>query len=224
MGIFQRLSTLIKSNVNDAISKAEDPEKMLTQLLIDMSEQYSKAKTQVARAIADEKRLKKEYEIQLAKVDEWNKKAEMAVNAGNDQLAMEALKRKNEYASLAERYRVEWEQQRNTTESLKTSLRNLSDKIEEAKRKKTLLMAKARKAKAQTEINKTMAGLNDTSTFDTFNRIEQKVDSLEFEAEASSELDALAQKDDLAEQFEALENSDSKVSDELAALKARLGK
>lgn len=224
MGIFQRLSTVIKSNVNDAISKAEDPEKMLTQLLIDMSEQYSKAKTQVARAIADEKRLKKEYEIQLAKVEEWTKKAELAVNAGNDQLAMEALKRKNEYDSLAERYRTEWEQQRATTESLKASLRSLSDKIEEAKRKKNLLIAKARKAKAQTTINKTMAGLNDSSTFDTFNRIEQKVDSLEFEAEASSELDSLAQKDELEDQFAALGNSDASVSDELAALKAKLGK
>lgn len=224
MGIFQRLSTVIKSNVNDAISKAEDPEKMLTQLIIDMSEQYSKAKNEVARAIADEKRLKKEYEIQLAKSEEWTKKAELAVNAGNDTLAMEALKRKNEYDSLASRYKSEWEGQKNTTESLKASLRGLSEKIEEAKRKKTLLVARAKRAKAQSTINKTMAGLNDTSAFDTFNRMEEKVDNLEFEADASEELDALSQKDELEEQFKALEKEDSSVEDELAALKAKLGK
>ncbi|MCR6516197.1 MAG: PspA/IM30 family protein [Clostridium sp.] len=224
MGIFQRLSTVIKSNVNDAISKAEDPEKMLTQLIIDMSEQYSKAKNEVARAIADEKRLKKEYEVQLAKSEEWTKKAELAVNAGNDTLAMEALKRKNEYDSLASRYKSEWEGQKNTTEGLKTSLRGLSEKIEEAKRKKTLLVARAKRAKAQSTINKTMAGLNDTSAFDTFNRMEEKVDNLEFEADASEELDSLSQKDELEEQFKALGSEDASVEDELAALKAKLGK
>lgn len=224
MGIFQRLSTVIKSNVNDAISKAEDPEKMLTQLIIDMSEQYSKAKNEVARAIADEKRLKKEYEIQLAKSEEWTKKAELAVNAGNDALAMEALKRKNEYDNLANRYKSEWEGQKNTTEGLKASLRGLSEKIEEAKRKKTLLVARAKRAKAQSTINKTMAGLNDTSAFDTFNRMEERVDNLEFEADASEELDTLSQKDELEEQFKALGNEDSSVEDDLAALKAKLGK
>lgn len=224
MGIFQRLSTVLKSNINDAISKAEDPEKMLTQLLIDMGEQYNKAKSEVARAIADEKKLKREYETQIQKVQEWTKKAEMAVNAGNDTLALEALKRKSEYEGIATRYQKEWESQKVATENLKASLKGLSDKIEEAKRKKNLLIARAKRAEAQKSIHNTMAGLNDTSVFDTFNRIGDKVDSLEYEADAAVELDNLSQKDDLESQFDELGQSDSSAMDELAALKAKMGK
>lgn len=224
MGIFQRLSTVLKSNINDAISKAEDPEKMLTQLLIDMGEQYNKAKSEVARAIADEKKLKREYETQIQKVQEWTKKAEMAVNAGNDTLALEALKRKSEYEGIATRYQKEWESQKVATDNLKASLKGLSDKIEEAKRKKNLLIARAKRAEAQKSIHNTMAGLNDTSVFDTFNRIGDKVDSLEYEADAAVELDNLSQKDDLESQFDELGQSDSSAMDELAALKAKMGK
>lgn len=224
MGIFQRLSTVIKSNVNDAISKAEDPEKMLTQLLVDMGEQYNKAKSEVARAIADEKKLKREYDIQMQKVQEWAKKAELAVNAGNDTLALEALKRKAEYEGIATRYEQEWQAQKVATDNLKGSLKGLSDKIEEAKRKKNLLIARAKRAEAQKSIHNTMAGLNDTSVFDTFNRIGDKVDSIEYEADAAVELDNLGQKDDLEDQFANLGQSDSVVMDELAALKAKMGK
>lgn len=224
MGIFQRLSTVIKSNINDAISKAEDPEKMLTQLLLDMSEQYTRAKSEVARAIADEKRLKKEYEIQERKANEWGSKAELAVRAGNDTLAIEALKRKAEYEGIALKYEEEWKVQKLATDKLKSSLKELSNKIEEAKRKKNLLIARAKRAEAQKSIHSTMASLNDTSVFDTFNRIGEKVDSLEYEADATVELDNLSQKDKLEAEFDKLNEEDSVVLDQLAALKEKMGK
>ncbi|MCT4686933.1 PspA/IM30 family protein [Vallitalea sp.] len=224
MGIFNRISTVFKSNVNDLISKAEDPEKMLNQLIIDMGEQYNKSKGAVASAIADEKKLKKSLDEEVAKAAQWAKKAELAVANGNDALALQALNRKQEYDNLAEQYRQQWQAQKNATDNLKAGLRDLSNKIEEAKRKKGLLIARTKRAEAQKSIQKTMSSVNDTSVFDTFSRISEKVDTIESEAEAATELNSYMANDDLDSQFAELENSDSEVMDELAALKAKLGK
>ncbi len=224
MSIFKRLSTLIKSNVNDAISKAEDPEKMLTQLIADMNEQYNRAKQAVASAIADEKRLERAYQNETEKVNEWNKKAELAVVNNNDELALAALNRKNEYQATADKYKVEWEGQKAATDKLKASLKDLGDKIEEAKRKKGLLVARSKRAEAQKSIQSTMAGLNDSSAFEAFERMSGKVDTIEFEADSYQELSDYEQKDSLEDQFKALEQTDTSGSDELAALKAKLGK
>ncbi|QUI21691.1 PspA/IM30 family protein [Vallitalea pronyensis] len=224
MGIFNRISTVFKSNVNDLISKAEDPEKMLNQLIIDMSEQYTKAKGAVAKAIADEKRLKKSLDEQAAKAAEWGRKAELAVASGDDNLAIQALNRKKEYDQLVEQYTAQWQGQKQASDNLKASLRDLNNKIDEAKRKKGLLIARAKRAEAQKSIQNTMAGLNDNSVFDSFSRITEKVDTLESEADAQAELNGYIANDDLNSQFEKLENQDGAVMDELAALKAKLGK
>lgn len=224
MGILDRLSTVIKSNINDLISKAEDPEKMLNQLIIDMSEQYNKAKVEVASAIADEKKLKKLLDEHEAKAAEWTSKAELAVSKGDDNLAIAALNRKKEYEGLAAQYRTQWEAQKAAADKLKASLRELSNKIEEAKRKKNLLIARTKRAEAQRSIQKTMSGLNDTSVFDTFNRMAEKVDDIESKAAAEAELNEAMSGDDLEKQFAALENENTEVMDELAALKAKMGK
>ncbi|GAA0178341.1 PspA/IM30 family protein [Clostridium sediminicola] len=224
MGIFSRISTVFKSNVNDLISKAEDPEKMLNQLIIDMSEQYNKSKGAVAKSIADEKRLKKSLDEQAAKSAQWARKAELAVTSGNDSLALQALNRKKEYDELVEQYTKQWQGQKQASDNLKASLRDLNNKIEEAKRKKSLLIARAKRAEAQKSIQETMASLNDNSVFDSFSRISEKVDTLESEADAEAELNGYIANDDLNSQFEKLENGDDVVMDELAALKAKLGK
>ena len=111
MGIFGRLGTLLKANINDMISKAEDPEKILNQLILDMKDSLVTAKKQVAVAIADEKRLKKQLENELSMSSEWEKKAMMAVRAGKDDLAKEALMRKTEHDNLASEYQKQWELQ-----------------------------------------------------------------------------------------------------------------
>ncbi|GMQ58096.1 PspA/IM30 family protein [Vallitalea sediminicola] len=224
MGIFNRISTVFKSNVNDLISKAEDPEKMLNQLIIDMGEQYNEAKGSVASAIADEKKLKKALDEEAAKAAQWGKKAELAVASGNDALALQALNRKKEYDDLVAQYQTQWQAQKNATDNLKAGLRDLSNKIEEAKRKKGLLIARTKRAEAQKSIQKTMSSVNDSSVFDTFSRISEKVDTIESEAEATTELNSYMANDDLNSQFAELENSDTEVMDELAALKAKLGK
>ena len=178
MGFFGRLATLIKSNLNDLISKSEDPEKMLNQIIVDMNTQLVEAKKQVARAIADEKRLQKQYKAEKNVAGEWEKKAMMAIRAGDENLAKEALLRKKEHDSLEKAYGEQWQKQKQATDQLKTALRALNNKIEEAKRKKNVLIARKRRAEAMKSIQETMSGLSDTSAFETFDRMSQKIDQI----------------------------------------------
>ena len=188
MGIFSRIGTLFKSNVNEMISSAEDQEKMLNQVLVDMKKQLIEAKKQVAVSIADEKRLKKQYEDEAAKVKDWERKAMMAVRAGDDNLAREALARKTEYEGLATTLQDQWSKQKSSVDGLKDQLRALNSKIEEAKRKKNILIARKKRAEAQKTIHQTMSGLSDTSAFETFDRMSSKIDQIEAEAEAGAEI------------------------------------
>jgi len=223
MGIFSRLSTLFKSNINSAISKAEDPEKVLNQLILDMREQLITAKKQVAVAIADEKRLAKQFQDAADQANEWERKAMTAVNAGRDDLAMEALQRQKQSAELAQEFQKQHALQKAATEKLRASLRQLNDKIEEARRKKDLLIARQRRAEAQTQIHDTLSGMGDNSAFDTFDRMAEKVDRMEAEADASAELASDMADTNLDEKFRDLERT-AGTSDALEALKARMGK
>jgi phage shock protein A len=222
MGIFSRLGTLLKSNINDLISKAEDPEKILNQLILDMREQLIEAKKQVASAIADEKRLRKQLDNELHLAKEWERKAMLAVRAGRDDLAMEALQRKEQHDNLSSEYQKQWEMQKRATDQLRSALRQLNDKIEEAKRKKDLLIARQRRAEAQQRIQETMSGFGDTSAFDAFDRMAQKVETIEAEAEASAELAHEMGGTDLSDRFRDLER-EAGSSDALMALKQKMG-
>lgn len=223
MGFFSRLGTLIKSNLNDLISKAEDPKKMLDQLVMDMQTQLVDAKKQVAVSIADEKRLKKQFDEQSELSAEWERKAMIAVRAGDDTLAREALKRKTEHESQSAEFGKQWELQKAAVEKLKEQLRTLNDKIEEAKRKKNVLIARQKRAEAQKAIQDTMQGLSDNNAFDAFDRMANKVDQIEAEAEASTELGGELSGDTLAQKFKALESSSVGTDDALSALKAKMG-
>jgi phage shock protein A len=222
MGIFKRLATLLKSNINDLISKAEDPEKILNQLILDMKQSLIDARKYVAVAIADEKRLRKKLDKEMGKSKEWEKKAMMAVRAGRDDLAKEALSRKSEHTAIADEYQKQWELQKNATDKLRGSLKLLNNKIEEAKRKKDLLIARKKRADAQKHIQETMTGISDTSVFDTFDRMAEKIEQEEAEAEAAAELAGFASGDHLADKFTSLEAGHG-VDDALAALKASMG-
>lgn len=221
MGLFSRLGTLIRSNINELINKAEDPEKMLNQVLVDMKAQLVEAKKQVAVAIADEKRLKKQYEQEAAKAREWENKAMLAVKAGDDNLARAALQRKAEHDDVAETLRQQWEAQKQSVEQLKGALRGLDNKIEEAKRKRNILVSRQKRAEAQRTINETLSNINSTSAFDTFERMSDRVTQLEAEAEATAEIGGALPEASLESQFKALEAS-SGVDDELAALKQKM--
>ena len=223
MAILDRISLVIRSNINFLINKAEDPEKMLSQMLIQMREQLNEAKREVAVAIADEKRLGVQLEAELEQVREWERKAMLAVEKGDDGLAREALRRKGEHERLALDYKQHWDAQKASAETLKNALRGLSEKIEEAGRKKNLLIARQKRAEAQKHIHEVMSGLSDTSAFETFDRMSAKVDQLEAQATAAAEISQDLSGDALEQRFKALEGS-SDVDDELKALKAKVQK
>jgi phage shock protein A len=222
MGIFSRLAQLIKSNLNDLISRSEDPEKMLNQIVLDMNNQLVEAKKQVAASIADEKRLAKQAEQEVANAAEWERRAMMALRAGNEVLAKEALARKREHDELANTFKDQWTKQKTAVDQLKKALRLLNDKIEEAKRKKNVLVARKKRAEAQKAIQETMSGLRDQSAFETFDRMSQKIDQMEAEAEAQTELAEEYTGDQLAQQFNQLERTHS-ADDDLVALKRKMG-
>jgi phage shock protein A len=222
MGIFSRLAQLIKSNLNDLISRSEDPEKMLNQVVLDMNNQLVEAKKQVAASIADEKRLAKQFEQETANSQEWERRAMMALRAGNEGLAKEALARKREYDELAVTLKDQWTKQKTAVDQLKKALRLLNDKIEEAKRKRNVLVARKKRAEAQKAIQETMSGLRDQSAFETFDRMAQKIDQIEAEAEAQTDLAEEYSGDTLANKFTELERGQGGEED-LVALKRKMG-
>ncbi len=221
MAIVQRFWTVIKSNLNHLIGKAEDPEKMLNQMLLDMQEQLINAKKQVAVAIADEKRLLKQHEDERTKAREWEEKAMLAINAGKDDLAKQALDRKAEHDKLASGFETQWQSQKQAVEQLKVALTGLNSKIDDAKRKKNLLIARARRAEAQKTITDTMSGMSKTSALDTIERMEQRIDQMEAEAQATTEMAKEIETDELSAQFEKL--NVVHTDEALEALKQKMG-
>jgi len=223
MGIFSRLGTLIKSNINDLITKAEDPEKMLNQVLLEMQQQLVDAKKAVAVAIADEKKLQKQYTAEVDKGKEWERKAMVAVRAGDDTLARQALVRKQEHENISGQFQSQWIAQKQAVEKLKDALRLLNNKIEEAKRKKNILIARKKRAEAQQQIANTMQGLGDTSAFDTFERMADRIALMEAEAEAGAELAGELSGDTLESKFLQLEQGGGVEDEALNELKAKMG-
>jgi phage shock protein A len=223
MGFFSRLKSLFLSNVNHAIDKAEDPEKMLNQLIIEMNQQLIESKKAVALAIADEKKLERETQNQLAQSEEWERKAVMAVEAGKDDLAKEALLRKQEFDNHYREYHKQWAAQKESVDRLKEALRDLQNKIEEAQRKKNLLIARAKRAEAQQKIQSTITSMSGNRTaFEAFDRMSDKIDQLEAHNEAVKELDFVSDSANLEKRFAELENSDSSADKMLLELKAKM--
>ncbi|HEX2717521.1 MAG TPA: PspA/IM30 family protein [Gemmatimonadaceae bacterium] len=225
MGILDRLSQLLRSNINDLISRSEDPEKMLNQILVDMKSQLVKAKQQVATAIADEKRLRDQVDGEYRQAQDWEKRAMLAIQEGRDDLAKQALVRHGEHLQHGQTMEATWESHRAETEKLKNSLRDLNDKIEEAKRKKNLLIARQRRAQAQQRIAETMSSISESSAFEAFSRMEERIVSNEKRIQASAEIDEEFTGDKLANDFKRLEKSAGAVGvdQQLLALKQKMG-
>jgi phage shock protein A len=217
MGILDRISTILRANINDLIDRAEDPEKMLEQILRDMESQIGEARSAVASMIAQEKELQADMEENEHLAVEWRRKAELAVGRNQDELAREALKRKNQYQSNAETYRHQWSSQVEMVAKLKDQLRQLESKYQTAYSQKDVLIARRRRAQAQAQVSQTLSGLPRLDSGAELDRMERKIRGEEARAAAYIELSG----ESLDNQFAALE-SDSEVDDELSALKAQL--
>jgi len=222
MGIWQRLTTVIKAQVNALIGKAENPEKVLDPLLLDMRGQLAKTKQEVATAIADEKKLQAQVEKEKKSAEDWERRAMLAVQEGRDDLARQALLRHNEHLQQAQMLHETWVRHKADVETLKTSLRELNDKIEDAKRKKNLLVARQRRAEAQGRIQETMSSMSDQSAFESFRRMEERIEDMERQALAAAELAGELEGDLLHQQFQALEYKGT-ADNQLLELKRKMG-
>ena len=218
MSLFDRIGRIIRANINDALNRAEDPEKIINQTIMDMRQAQYEARMEVAQAIAEGKKLERDFTVQEKEAGSWLVKAEKALQAERDDLAREALKRKHASQDLAEGLKEQLDAHNGMIETLKTQMRALDAKISEAERKRQLIIARQKRVEAQYSLSNAMSQTDTSKAFEAFDRMEDKVAAMEDRLDAHAELEQDLSLDD---EFAALEE-DTEIEDELAALKAKL--
>jgi phage shock protein A len=219
MALLERVATLIRANLNDLIDKAEEPEKMIKQVILDMQNQLLQVKTQVAIAIADQHLLLKKQQENRQAADDWVRKAEMAVEKAQDDLARAALERSMSARAIAASFAEQVADQTAQVENLKTALRKLDLKLAEAQNKSDVLIAQHRRARALSRAGDAQMKIGDGSKEAAFDRVKNKVLHEEAAGIAKNELAVDTMDDRLA----ALEKEDA-VEKLLVEIKQRKGK
>jgi phage shock protein A len=219
MSIFGRVADIFKANINDILDRAEDPEKMIKQMVIEMEEAVNKATLAVGSAIANEKSLERQYTKQVAQMNDWQQKAVQAVGAGRDDLARQALERKNTIGRNVGDLERMFGEARTTATTLRGQLDQLKSKLDEARMRQNTLIARSQAAKAKKQIAQSFAGVG-SDAFSKFDKLEQKVEKTEAEADAFAQL--AGENTSLEDQFKQLGTS-AAADDDLAQLKAQLG-
>ena len=216
MGLLERVSALIRANINDVIDRAEDPEKMIKQVILDMDNQYMQVKTQVAVSIADQHMLEKKWKENEATGADWMRKAERAVDKQQDDLARAALDRYQTSQRLAQSYKEQVDDQKTQIEALKGALMKLEQKLDEAKSKRDILIARHRRSVALNKAAKAQGAMGDSSNSAAFDRMKDRVNQSESVASAELELNS----DEIGERLNRLDR-DTEVERLLTDLKQR---
>jgi phage shock protein A len=218
MGLLERVGTLIRANLNDMVDRAEDPEKMIKQIILDMENQYLQVKTQVAVSIADQHLLEKKCKENEDGGKDWMRKAERSVDKGEDDLARAALDRFQTSQRLAQSYKEQVDDQKTQVETLKGALMKLEQKLDEAKSKRDLLLARHRRSIALGKAARAQTAMGDNSKSASFDRMKDRVNHTE--AVATAEVELLS--DDTGERLTRIDR-DTEVDRLLADLKSRRG-
>lgn len=216
MGLFDRLWRVIRANINSLISQAEDPEKILEQTVMDMQEDLIQLRQGVAQAIATQKRTERQYSQAQNNSEEWYRRAELALQKGDEHLAREALTRRKTYQETAEALKAQIDQQAVIVSQLKQNMIALERKIADAKTKKDMYIARARSAKASQKLNEMLGQVGNSGAMAAFDRMEERVVQLEARSAALAELT----QDTVEHQFAALEQGT--VDEDLAELKRKM--
>jgi phage shock protein A len=216
MAVLERVATLIRANLNDLIDRAEDPEKMIKQVILDMENQLLQVKTQVAISMADHHLLQKKQAEQADRAAEWMRKAELAVDKGQDDLARAALERFQSFTKMADGYSQQTADQKQQVDTLRRALEQLEQKLVEARQKSDVLIAQHRRARALERASDAQLVMTGTGPAAGFDRMQRKVMHTEAVSQAKSDLVA----DDVDRRFEQLEKDDE-IGRLLGALKAR---
>ncbi len=217
MALLERVSTLIRANLNDILDKAEDPEKLIKQVILDMENQLIQVKTQLAVALADRHLLEKKKKEAEAKAAEWMQKAELAIDKGNDSLARAALERSLDLKRTAGNLKEQEAEQSAQAEILKSSLQTLGEKLAEAQKRKDLMIAKHRRSRVLHAVGETPPAVSETTAKDT--GPDPLKDGLT-RSEAMNRIKADLVPDDLEQKFASIEKEDQ-VNRLLAEIKAR---
>jgi phage shock protein A len=217
MSIFGRIRDLLSANINAMLDSAEDPEKMADEYIRQLTNQLYEAKTNVAAAMADATKLNNQETRYTVEADNWTRKAEAALRAGDEELAKAALGRKVQAAKLAAQYKEQSDQQDAQVEQLQNALVQLESRLAEVRSRREIIIAKKNRAQTQEAIQRTVQGISEASPMDKLDKLEERVDDRLNRAEAMSQLQAGT----LETRFRDLER-DSQVDDELEALKRRM--
>jgi phage shock protein A len=221
MALLERVSTLIRANLNELIDKAEHPEIMIKQVILDMENQLLQVKTQVAIAIADQHLLEKKQKENEEKISDWNRKAEMAVGKKQDDLARAAIERSLHYKQMSESFRQQVADQTLQVETLKNALNKLTQKLEEARSRSELLISQNRRARTLSKAADAQSSVSGTNHGATFDRMKHKVMRHEAIGHAKTELlssDAASVEDRFAQMEK--EDEISRILSELKAKRA----
>ncbi len=219
MSILTRISTLINANINAMIDAAEDPEKMVEEYLRQMQSELTEARAATAMAMADETRLRSQYEQSKSQADDWQQKAELAVQHDDDELAKEALTRRATAQKLVDTYNAQWTAQHDQVQELRDALAKLEAKIAEAEAKRDIVIAKTRRATTQEAITSAMQSVQGTTADESLGRLESQADERLARAQAMAQLS----NQDLDSRFSDLE-TEQQVNSDLAGLKKKYGK
>lgn len=219
-GIFSRMADIVKANINDLLNCAEEPEKMIRQMILEMEEAVNKATTSLGMAVTNEKRLERQYLNEQDQSESWQKKAELAVKAREDDLARRALERKSTVQETIVNLEQALDESRKTSEQLKQQLQQLKTKLDEARTRQGALIARRRAAEAQKQITKGTSGIGDDA-FSSFEHFCNRIATEEAEADAHQEI--VGSGPDLENKLNKLERKQV-VNEELKALKKKMGK
>jgi len=221
MGILDRISTILRSNINATLDKAEDPEKMLDQIIRDMASAIEEAKGQVAGVIAQEKQLEMEKNGAEKSAREWSDRAEKAVKAGRDDLAREALRRKKDFEGISTTYQQQYDGQHEMTSKLRGQLELLMRKYDDAVRNRDVMIARHRSAQAAQQVSRQLAAMSGMDHSSELSRMDQRLKQEEAKAMAMVELNSGGTAS-IEDQFAQLESGDT-MDDELKQLKSKMG-
>jgi len=201
MGLFDRISRVVRSNLNSVVNRAEDPEQVLEQTVQEMQADLLQLRQAVAQAIATSKRSERQLHQSQSLANQWQERAQLALQQGNEGLARDALVRRRSYTETVKVITAQLAQQKAVVTKLKQSMTSLETKIAEAKTRKDLFIARARAAQASQNLQETLGRVNSRNPLNAFDRMEERVQQLEAQAEVMAELSG----DDLEQQFAALE-------------------
>ena len=219
MGILDRTSQILRANINDLLNRAEDPEKMLSQILSDMEDAIKDGQSQVAEQIAQEKLIQADLDTAKKNADDWGKKAELAVSKSADDLAREALRRQGDYSAQVDIYQKQLDVQHQAVQKLKTDLAALQDKYDDARRNKEMLITRAKRATAQQKIASASAKISSVDYSSDLQHMERRIQEQEARVAAADEVQSTS----VDEQFKKLGDNDA-VEQKLADLKKKMGK